>query len=77
MGEVDIFFQIIPLTIAFYFASVEPSTTYWDVIFGMYIEVMFFETKELGDWIYLPYIYWSFWIITFLRWITTGKHFWQ
>ena len=25
----------------------------------------------------IPYIFWSFWIITFLRWITTGKHFWQ
>ena len=23
----------------------------------------------------IPYIFWSFWIITFLRWITTGKLF--
>ena len=25
----------------------------------------------------VPYIFWSFWVITFIRWIITGKHFWQ
>ena len=41
-----------------------------------------FEMAE-QDYFYLipigliPYLFWSFWIITLLRWITTGKHFWQ
>ena len=70
-------FQIIPLSIGLYFAGLEPGTTFWGVIYSMYIEVIIFETKGLGDLTFLPYIFWSFWIITFLRWITTGKHFYQ
>ena len=26
---------------------------------------------------FIPYIFWSFWLGTLIRWNLTGKHFWQ
>ena len=70
-------FQIIPLSIGYFFYPPVTGEGLGEIIFALYVEMPFFEDRALGDLTFLPYIFWSFWIITFLRWITTGKHFYQ
>ena len=65
-------------------------SAYWYELELWYISLPFTQVDEdniyldiIGSFFYfvptvlIPYFFWSFWLITLIRWVMTDKHFWQ
>ena len=46
-------------------------------LFDPPLDITSFYYIDFLLWLFFPIIFWSFWIITFLRFAITGKHFYQ